>query len=284
MPDRPRNVGASVRQRLLNLAHARGQPMELLLTRYALERLLHRLSISPHRNRFVLKGAMLLATWFDEPHRATRDVDLLGFGDAAEDALIDTFREIMAIEVDDGVSFDLNGLRIEAIREQVEYGGSRIRTTAALAGARILITVDIGFGDAVEPGVEDIDLPVLLDMPSPHLRAYPPETVIAEKFHAMVVLGRANSRIKDYYDVWMLTSAFDIEHERLSRAIVATFARRRTVIPAEVPDGLSDAFAADSAKQRQWDAFARNLSGTVPGFGLVVSELRQRLAGFLAVT
>jgi hypothetical protein len=177
MPDRPRprpnNVGASVRQRLLNLAHARGQPMELLLTRYALERLLHRLSLSPHRDRFVLKGAMLLATWFDEPHRATRDVDLLGFGDPAHDALLGTFREVMAIETDDGVSFDVKGLRIEAIREEVEYGGSRLRTTAALAGARVPITVDIGFGDAVEPGVEDIDLPVLLDMPSPHLRAYP---------------------------------------------------------------------------------------------------------------
>jgi predicted nucleotidyltransferase component of viral defense system len=283
MPDRPRNVGASVRQRLLNLAHARCQPMELLLTRYALERLLYRLSVSPHRERFVLKGAMLLATWFDEPHRATRDVDLLGFGDAAEDALLRTFREIMAVEVDDGVFFDLKGLRIEAIREEVEYGGSRLRTTAALAGARIPITVDIGFGDAIEPGVEDIDLPVLLDMPSPHLRAYPPETVIAEKFHAMVVLGRANSRMKDYYDIWMLTSAFDIEHERLRRAIVATFARRSTVIPAEVPEGLSDAFATDPGKQRQWDAFTRNLSGTIPGFGLVVSELRQRLAGFLAV-
>jgi len=109
MPDRPRNVGASVRQRLLNLAHARGQPMELLLTRYALERLLHRLGLSPHRERFVLKGAMLLATWFDEPHRATRDVDLLGFGEAAADALLDTFREIMAVEVDDGVIFDLKG-------------------------------------------------------------------------------------------------------------------------------------------------------------------------------
>lgn len=282
MPDRPRNIGASVRQRLLNLAHARGQPMELLLTRYALERLLHRLSVSPHRERFVLKGAMLLATWFDEPHRATRDVDLLGFGDAAEDALLGTFREIMAVEVDDGVSFDLKGLRIEAIREEVEYGGSRLRTTAALAGARIPITVDIGFGDAVEPGVEEIDLPVLLDMPSPHLRAYPPETVIAEKFHAMVALGRANSRMKDY-DVWMLTSVSEIAPERLQRAIAATFARRNTVIPAVVPDGLSDAFAADPGKQRQWDAFARNLSGTIPGFGLIVSELRQRLAGFLAL-
>lgn len=225
---------------------------------------------------------MLLATWFDEPHRATRDVDLLGFGDAAEDALLGTFREIMAVEVDDGVSFDLKGLRIEAIREEVEYGGSRIRTTAALAGARVPITVDIGFGDAVEPGVEDIDLPVLLDMPSPHLRAYPPETVIAEKFHAMVVLGRANSRMKDYYDVWMLTSAFDIEHERLRRAIVATFARRSTAIPVEVPDGLSDAFATDPGKQRQWDAFARSLSGTPPGFDLVVNELRRRLSVFLA--
>ena len=134
----------------------------------------------------------------------------------------------------------------------------------------------------MEPGVEDIDLPVLLDMPSPHLRAYPPETVIAEKFHAMVALGRANSRMKDYYDVWMLTSAFEIEPERLRRAIVATFARRKTVIPTEVPDGLSDAFATDPGKQRQWDAFARNLSGPIPGFGLAVRLLRQRLAGFRA--
>lgn len=281
MPDRPRNIGASVRQRLLNLAHARGQPMELLLTRYALERLLHRLSLSPHRDRFVLKGAMLLATWFDEPHRATRDVDLLGFGDSAQEALLSTFREVMAIEADDGVSFDLKGIRIEAIRAEVEYGGSRLRTTAALAGARIAITVDIGFGDAVEPSVEDIDLPVLLDMPSPQLRAYPREAVIAEKLHAMVVLGRANSRMKDYYDVWMLTNALDIDQERLRRAIVATFARRSTVVPAEVPDGLSEAFAADATKQRQWDAFARNLSGPIPGLGLVVSELRQSLAHFI---
>jgi predicted nucleotidyltransferase component of viral defense system len=277
MPDRRRNVGASVRQRLLNLAHARGQPMELLLTRYALERLLHRLSLSPHRERFVLKGAMLLVTWFDEPHRATRDVDLLGFGDPAHDALLATFREVMATEAEDGVTFDLGALRIEPIREELEYGGSRLRTTAALAGARIPITVDIGFGDAIEPGVEDIDLPVLLDMPSPHLRAYPPETVIAEKLHAMVVLGMANSRMKDYYDVWMLTGAFELEAERLRRAIVATFARRSTPLPAGVPDGLSDAFAAEPGKQRQWDAFARNLSGPVPRFGLVIGELRQRL-------
>jgi predicted nucleotidyltransferase component of viral defense system len=276
MPDHPRNIGASVRQRLLTLARARGQPMELLLTRYALERLLHRLSLSPHRERFVLKGAMLLAIWFDEPHRATRDVDLLGFGDATQDALLATFREIMAAEVEDGVRLDLKGLRIEPIREKVEFSGARLRTTAALAGARIPITVDIGFGDAVKPGVDDIDLPVLLDMPSPHLRAYPPETVIAKKFHAMVALGRANSRMKDHYDVWMLT--------RLRLALAATFVRRNTEIPAAVPDGLSDEFCADLSKRRQWDAFARTISGQIPKLNQVVRALRKTLMAIASPT
>jgi len=282
MPDHKRDIGASVRQRLLNLAHARGQPMDLLLTRYALERLLHRLSMSQHRERFVLKGAMLLVTWFDEPHRATRDVDLLGFGDASEDALLTTFREIMAIDADDGVQFDLKNLRIDAIREELEYGGSRLRTTAALAGARIPITVDIGFGDAIAPGAQDVNLPVLLDMPSPRLHAYPPETVIAEKVHAMVALGRANSRMKDYYDVWMLTSTFDLDPDRMRQAITSTFARRNTVIPNQVPDGLSDAFAGDLAKQRQWNAFVRNLTGPVPQLDRVIADLRDRLMRVLA--
>jgi predicted nucleotidyltransferase component of viral defense system len=282
MPDHKRDIGASVRQRLLNLAHARGQPMDLLLTRYALERLLHRLSLSPHRERFVLKGAMLLVTWFDEPHRATRDVDLLGFGDAAEDTLLTTFREIMSIEAEDGIHFDLKSLRIEAIREELEYGGSRLRTTAALAGARIPITVDIGFGDAIAPGAQDVNLPVLLGMPSPHLRTYPPETVIAEKVHAMVALGRANSRMKDYYDVWMLTSAFDLNPERMRLAIAATFSRRNTVIPSQVPDGLSDEFADDPARQRQWNAFVRDLTGAVPPLDRLVVDLRNRLMPVLA--
>ena len=161
MPDKPRNVGASIRQRLLNLAKTRGQPLELLLTRYALERLLHRLSLSPHRDRFVLKGALLLTTWFDEPHRATRDLDLLGFGDPSDDALLAVFREVMTITIDDGMTFDTAKLKIQPIREDAEYGGSRLSTTATLSGARIPIVVDVGFGDAIEPSAEDIDLPVL---------------------------------------------------------------------------------------------------------------------------
>lgn len=276
MPEKPRNVGASVRQRLLNLARASGQPLELLLTRYALERLLHRLSLSAHRERFVLKGALLLTTWFDEPHRATRDLDLLGYGDPSDESLLAVFREVMGIPCDDGVSFDIARLQVQPIREELEYGGSRLRTTAALAGARIPVVVDIGFGDAIEPGAEDIELPVLLEMPSPRLRAYPQETVIAEKVHAMVVLGLANSRMKDYYDVWMLTSALDLDPERLRRAVVATFERRNTAIPLALPDGLSEAFAEDSGKLRQWEAFARNLSGSAPEFRAMVAQLRDR--------
>lgn len=278
MPDKPRNVGASIRQRLLNLAKARGQPLELLLTRYALERLLHRLSLSPHRERFVLKGALLLTTWFDEPHRATRDLDLLGFGDPSEDALLAVLREVMMIAVDDGVSFDTAKLKIQPIREDLDYGGSRLSTTALLSGARIPIVVDVGFGDAVEPGAEDIELPVLLDMPSPRLRAYPLETVIAEKLHAMVTLGMANSRMKDFYDVWMLTRAFTLDPNRLRRAVDATFARRDTSLLASVPEGLSDAFAADPGKQAQWQAFARNLSTSRPGLDEVVVDLRLSLS------
>ncbi len=278
MPDKPRNVGASVRQRPLNLAKARGQPLELLLTRYALERLLHRLSLSPHRERFVLKGALLLTTWFDEPHRATRDLDLLGFGDPSEDALLAVLREVMMIAVDDGVSFDTTKLKIQPIREDLDYGGSRLSTTALLSGARIPIVVDVGFGDAIEPGAEDIELPVLLDMPSPRLRAYPLETVIAEKLHAMVTLGMANSRMKDYYDVWMLTRAFTLDPNRLRRAVDATFARRDTSLLASVPEGLSDAFAADPGKQAQWHAFARNLSTSRPGLDEVVVDLRLSLS------
>jgi len=196
-----KNIGASIRARLLALAQQKNQVFDVLLTRYVLERFLYRLSRSDFGDRFVLKGAMLLTTWFDEPHRPTRDIDLLGFGDPAADPMLAVFRTICAIQVDDGVVFDLDGLRVDQIREELEYGGLRLRTTATLAGARINVVVDIGFGDATEPGLEEIDLSVLLDQPAPHLRSYPRETVVAEKFQAMVMLGLANTRLKDFYDI-----------------------------------------------------------------------------------
>lgn len=192
----------------MNLARERGQVLDLLLTRYALERLLYRLSLSAHRNRFVLKGAMLVTTWFDDPHRPTRDLDLLGYGDPSPAAMSEVWREVCEIRVDDGITFDSDNLRVGPIREELEYGGLRVRTTATIARARIAVTIDVGFGDAVEPGIEEINLPVLLDLPAPHLRAYARETVIAEKFHAMATLGLANSRMKDFYDVWSLSRSY----------------------------------------------------------------------------
>ena len=272
-----RNMGTSVRARLLNLAKQRQQPHELLLTRYALERLLYRLSTTKHRERFVLKGAMLMAAWFDDPFRPTRDLDLLGFGDSDPQAMSAIFREICAVEINDGVIFDITDLQIDLIREELQYGGLRIKTHATIGGARVRVVVDIGFGDAVEPGIVDLELPVLLDLPAPRLRAYPRESVIAEKFQAMVALGRVNSRMKDYYDVWVLARAFDFNGDGLSRAIAATFARRNTPIPFDAPYGLTSAFANDSAKRQQWRTFAESMEAELPPLAAIVDDLAKFL-------
>lgn len=273
MAKSPRHIGASIRARLLNRARERGQVLDLLLTRYALERLLYRLSISMYRNRFVLKGALLLTTWFDDPHRPTRDLDLLGFGDASSDAMITIWREIFAIELDDGITFKGDSLRADLIREELEYGGLRLRTTATLAGARIPVTIDVGFGDSVEPGVEDIELPVLLDLPPPRLRAYARETVISEKFQAMVAFGRANSRMKDFYDVWLLSQTHEFDTHRLAQAIAATFARRQTEIPVTIPDAFTPEFFRDAGKLQQWSAFVRDLSVESPSLDAVIVDI-----------
>lgn len=255
-----KDIGASVRARLLQLSRRSGQSFDLVLTRFALERLLFRLGQSDHAGRFVLKGAMLFMSWFDDPHRGTRDLDLLGFGDPEPEAMLATFRDILAVDADDGVTFGLDALRIDRIREEQEYGGLRLKTTAAISGARISVSIDIGFGDALEPGAELLDYPTLLDFPAPRLRAYARETVIAEKFQAMVALGRTNSRMKDFYDIWMLSRSFTFDDDRLPRAIAATFARRETPIPTELPDALTPAFGADVQKQRQWKAFVEDVA------------------------
>lgn len=272
-----KNIGASVRARLLQVAKASGQSFDLVLTRFALERLLFRLSQSPHADRFVLKGAMLMMSWFEDPHRGTRDLDLLGFGDPEPEAMLATFRDILALNDDDGVEFDVGALRVDRIREELEYGGLRLRTTAAISGAKINLTIDIGFGDALEPGAEMLDYPTMLAFPAPRLRAYARETVIAEKFQAMVALGRANSRMKDFYDIWILSKSFDFAGDRLARAIAATFARRETAVPVDLPDALTLAFANDEQKQRQWNAFIRDVSANPGSLEDVVTSLAEFL-------
>ncbi|RWX32826.1 nucleotidyl transferase AbiEii/AbiGii toxin family protein [Rhizobium leguminosarum] len=257
-----RNVGASVRARLLHLAKASGQSFDLVLTRFALERLLFRLSQSPHANRFVLKGAMLIMSWFDDPHRGTRDLDLLGFGDPSPDPMLETFLEILAQEADDGVTFDPDTLHVDRIREALDYGGLRLRVIATISGARINLTIDIGFGDALEPGVEILDYPSMLDFPMPRLRAYARET-----------LGRVNSRMKDFYDIWILSRSFDFSDDRLARAIAATFKRRETSIPTNLPDALTDAFGKDQQKQRQWRAFIEGVAHNPGDLTDVIAEI-----------
>ncbi|MBU0748636.1 MAG: nucleotidyl transferase AbiEii/AbiGii toxin family protein [Gammaproteobacteria bacterium] len=253
-----RNVAASIRARLKQHADARQRDFNLTLTHYGLERLLYRLSISQHANSYLLKGALLFALWYDQPHRPTRDADLLGFGPDDIESAVSAFREICQIAVDDGVAFDLTSLKGAAIRKEAGYGGVRVDLLATLDGARIALQVDIGFGDAVTPAPESVNYPVLLEgLPAPQLRAYPKYTVVAEKFHAVCLLGMANTRMKDYFDLWVLLTEGALDTSELHRAIEATFQRRKLEVPSAVPSGLSDAFALDTTKQKQWVAFLK---------------------------
>jgi predicted nucleotidyltransferase component of viral defense system len=252
------NTAASVRDRLLAMSRERSEDFQLLLTQYGLERLLYRLSKSSHRDRFILKGAMLFLLWGDQPHRPTRDVDFLGFGDIGEADLRAIFRELCDIPVeDDGLILMAESVQVEVIRDQTEYGGLRVRLFGDLAGARVPIQADIGFGDAVTPEAKEIEYPTLLGNPAPHLKAYPRETVVAEKYQALVNLGMANSRMKDFYDLWVIAREFDFDGRILSEAIRNTFSRRRTSLPEHTPSGLGPEFYEDSQKNTQWNAFIR---------------------------
>jgi len=256
--DKPRNLAASVRQRLLNIAKRDGEAFELVLTRYALERLLYRLGKSQYQNQFLLKGAMLFATWDGATHRPTRDLDLLGFGPSDLPQLQAIFQSICQEQVEpDGLEFLADTVRVAEIREDQEYQGVRVLFDAKVENAIIPIQVDIGYGDAVTPAPLEIAYPTILDFPAPHLRAYPSYTVVSEKFQAMVWLGIANSRMKDFYDIWSIMRKFEFDGPILAKAIRATFERRNTPIPTEAPLALTQVFASDATKLTQWKAFLR---------------------------
>lgn len=255
--EKVKNLSASVRQRLLNVAKRRGDEFNLILARYALERLLYRLSVSPHSELFLLKGALLFVVWGVDDHRPTHDADLLGFGDNDPAVLAATFREICVLPSEDGIAFDPDSIAAAPIAEEKVYAGVRVTLRADLDGARIPVQVDIGFGDAVTPAPEPVIYPVLLDAPAPKLRAYPVATVVAEKMHAMTVLGMGNSRMKDFHDLQIIASRFEIKTALLAKAIAATFGRRKTPLPEDSIVALSADFAADKAKQAQWAAFLR---------------------------
>lgn len=271
-----RDLVASIRQRLLNLAHERGEEFQLVLTRYGLERLLYRLAQSPYADQFVLKGAALFQLWTGQAHRPTRDLDLLGQGDPSADRLQRVFQEVCSATVDhDGLSFLADAIRAEQIKEDDEYHGIRLRIEARLGSVRVPLQVDIGFGDAITPGPQEITYPTLLDFPAPELNAYPRETVVAEKFQAMVHLGMANSRMKDFYDIWTLARQFEFDGTGLCAAIRATFQRRQTPLPKTSPLALTTEFSGDRHKATQWTAFLRRgkLSESPPQLEEVVALL-----------
>jgi len=277
---KPTNISASIRQKLLNLANKNGDDPNVLWTRYAIERLLYRLSVSEFSGEFVLKGAALFMVWFNEPHRPTMDLDLLGRGEDSNARMADIFRKLCRMAIgNDGLTFEEESIRVMPIRETMEYHGRRVNLLAYLGTVRIPVQVDIGFGDVVTPKAELINYPTLLKLPAPRIRACPQPTVIAEKLHAMVTLGIANSRMKDFYDLHTLASRFEFDGAILVKAIKATFQRRMTGVPFETPLAFTEEFSQDTTKNIQWNAFVRKSgidSGGI-GFADVVSLIRSFL-------
>ena len=269
----------SVRARLLKRAQQHGEDFNLLLTRYALERWLYRLSVSDECTSFVLKGALLFSLWFDEPHRPTRDADFLAFGEADAVLLRQRLQSICRVGCDDGMHFDADSVQVAPIRMQARYDGLRADLLGWLGTARCNVQLDVGFGDAVTPAAQVMDYPTLLpDAPVPRLRVYPRETVLAEKLEAMIVLGMRNSRMKDYFDVCVLLRQGGFDPALLAQAIRATCIRRETALPAGWPTGLDDEFSADAGKQAQWQSFLRRNRLDAPALADVITELQVALA------
>lgn len=275
-----KNVAASVHARLLNKAREEERRFDELLQYYAMERFLFRLGQSPHVERFVLKGALMLRTHAIEQPRLTRDIDLLGYGPSHIEHLEQVVRDCLGLDVpDDGMTFDPESVEGREISREAEYQGVRIRFTGHLGNARTAMQLDVGFGDAVVPGPIWIDYPELLDFGTPRLLGYTLESAIAEKYQAMVYLGMVNSRMKDFYDLWFLARGFSFDGEQLCRAIEATFSRRGTGLPADTPIALTPAFAEDPAKQRQWEAFLRKTR--IDADELTLPDVTKRVEAFL---
>lgn len=283
MTSRRANIPASVRQRLLNLSRERGEAFEQVLVRFALERLLYRLGRSEHSQQFVLKGALLFQLWFDLPQRPTRDADFLGFGSAEPEHLAAVFRELAGMQGEefsaDGLKYLADTVGAEPIREAAGYPGVRVSLFAELAAARIPVQCDIGFGDAVTPPPELSTFPTLLELPAPQLRVYPPETVFAEKLEALVKLGSFNSRMKDYFDLWVLMRHGRLDPTVLREAVHATFVRRATPMPQGTPEGLQPDFAA--MRQTMWQAFLDRSGLSAPPLDTVLKELRAQCGPLL---
>lgn len=273
------NLAASVHQRLLNLAQAEGRPFNEILQYFVLERFLHRLGQSTHCSHFVLKGALMFSIWKSPFSRPTRDIDLLGRLESSIDHLTAVIQEVCQTPVvQDGLEFNPATVTGERIIGEAAYEGVRVRLEASLGPARIPLQLDVGFGDPIVPGPAQIQLPAILDFPPPRLQGYSRESTIAEKLRAMVYLGEINSRMKDFYDVWLLAGQFSFEGAVLAQAIREAFLWRQTDLPEE-PIAFSARFASNEEKQAQWQATVRrHRLGDAPA---TLTEAVQRISAFL---
>ena len=259
-------VSASIRARLYNKSKQSGEEFQLLLARYAGERFLYRLGVSPVRDRCILKGATLLSVWMEDPYRGTRDVDLLALGRNDETSIRETMAAICTVTcAEDGLIFDLNSVRVSSIRPGQPYQGQRVKLVCRLGQARIPTQIDFGFGDAITPGPREARMQTLLDgLPAPSLQVYPLVTSIAEKIDAMVRLGKLNSRMKDFHDIWALSETFDFNGAEMHEAIQACLARRGTVWPPHTPDALTPEFYSDTKRDDLWKRYRQEKALLTP--------------------
>ena len=272
------NLAASIRQRLLYKARETGRPFNEMLQYFAMERFLYRLARSPYAGKFVLKGALMFTAWQAPMSRPTMDIDLLGVINNSIDAIVAMTKAICTQVVEpDGLTFEPESIEGERIVEDADYAGVRVRFRGRLGTARLTMQLDIGFGDVVVPQPVTVEYPTILPLPAPRLRGYSRESAIAEKFEAMVKLGILNSRMKDFFDVWLLSRQFDFAGRTLATAIATTFATRRTAVPSE-PIALTDAFAAETGKQTQWRGFIRRSRLQTPDY---LADVVTSLAVFL---
>ena len=282
----PKNLAVSLRAKLLLHAKQHGDSFQRILTRYAIERLLFRLTQTEEADRFVLKGAMLFVTWPEHAFRPSGDLDLLGEGNSDPIAMTELFARICQVHVpEDGIIFDPSTLKVEPVRETDKYQGARISLIGELAAAKIPVLVDIGFGDHVYPPPERRTFPNLLPhMPMANILMYPPETVVAEKFEAMIRFGEANGRIKDFHDIWVATRTFPFDLSKLVEAVGGTLRRRETAIPTEMPVGLTATFAEIAEERGLWSGFLRRNPPTLepPTFPVLQEELRRFFGPVLA--
>ena len=255
-----KNIEASVKARLQNRAKEEERPFSEVLQYYGMERFLYRVSQSKYTDKFILKGALMFMVWHVPERRTTLDIDFLVQYDNKITSIEKMIKDICKSNVvSDGLIFDSKNVKGQRIKEDADYEGVRVKFVGLLERSRIPMQIDIGFGDSVYPKPKIIEYPVILDFPKPKLKGYPAESVVSEKFEAMVKLGLLNSRMKDFYDIWLMMHQFNFDGLRLVEALKRTFKQRKISLPQRKPLFAEEIYDEESDRQTLWKAFLKKI-------------------------